>query len=163
MFAVGALLAISYKQPVRPQPIFGALLVAAGPIIWFISCFLFHPKPLAGTETARSGLQLIAGYGLVALGCAALLRGFCLLGSRYMPGPLVRLGRISYGLYVYHVLVTEITIPIFHPGSRLASLAIACAASLAGTICVASISYAYLEAPFLRWKRRFEILHTRPI
>lgn len=163
MFATGALLAILRKPSTGLHPFLGLSLVVAGPTVWFISCLLFHPKPAAATEVASSGLQLIAGYGLVALGCAALLQGFCLLGAAYMPLPLVRLGKISYGLYVYHVLVAEITLAIMHPGSRTIDLAIAGAMSFVGTICVAAISYSYLEAPFLRWKRRFEVLHTRPI
>ncbi|MGO9939898.1 MAG: hypothetical protein ACLPH3_19690, partial [Terracidiphilus sp.] len=71
--------------------------------------------------------------------------------------------RFPYGLYVYHVLVSEITLALVNPGNRFISIGISGVLSLFGTICVAAISYAYLERPFLKLKRRFEVLHTRPI
>jgi peptidoglycan/LPS O-acetylase OafA/YrhL len=163
MFASGILLALLRKPAPVHRPLLGFALAFTGLVIWFISCFLFHPNPVVGTETAVNGAQLIAGYGFIALGCAAILQGFCMIGPTYMPRALINLGRISYGLYVYHVLVSEITLALVNPGNRFISIVLSGILSLFGTICVAAISYAYLERPFLKMKRRFEVLHTRPV
>jgi peptidoglycan/LPS O-acetylase OafA/YrhL len=60
-------------------------------------------------------------------------------------GPLVRLGRISYGVYLWHLIFIEST-PWLAPivGALLA-------------IPVAELSYRYVELPFLRRKRRVQI------
>lgn len=163
MFATGILLALLRTPTSVYRPLLGSTCALAGAVIWFISCFLFHPNPLVGTETAVSGIQLIVGYGLVALGCAAILQGFCMIGPKHMPTYFINLGRISYGLYVYHVLISEIAVALVRPRYGLISFALSCVLSLSGTICVAAISYVYLERPFLQFKRRFEVLHTRPL
>jgi peptidoglycan/LPS O-acetylase OafA/YrhL len=74
------------------------------------------------------------------------------------------LGKISYGLYVFHLVAIEMAEKIAHrlwsggpPWVGVAALA------LAITIAVAAASYQLLERPFLRLKRRFEAVATRPI
>jgi len=76
--------------------------------------------------------------------------------------PLLYLGKISYGLYIFHIaaltLSTWLTDKIserwyvqgFHPFLTLLL-----------TIGFASLSYRFLELPFLRLKRRFEFIPTR--
>lgn len=77
------------------------------------------------------------------------------------PGLLARptfvwLGVISYGLYVYHRPVLRLVAILFasnHWGVPILYYAMLC---LALTVLVASVSYAVLERPFLRWKSRFQ-------
>jgi peptidoglycan/LPS O-acetylase OafA/YrhL len=72
------------------------------------------------------------------------------------------LGRISFGLYVYHPLViTILAVAIRHAGLRLqAPLVLACVTVL--TVGVAYASYALLETPFLRLKERFALVRSGP-
>lgn len=102
-------------------------------------------------------------FGFVAIGAvAAFCAAECFTSA---PPPLAYLGKISYGLYVFH----EIILWLLYDGNR--TLAVMCerhtviadAAALALTIAVASLSYRYFERPILELKRRFETVKTRPV
>jgi len=162
MFAAGILLALAPKRTVRGGAVAGLLLTAIGPVLWFVACYVFHAKKSAG-GLSESGSSLVIGYALMAIGCAAVLQGFCNLGPAHMPQWAVSLGRISYGLYVYHLSALRIcrTILQLLHFSRPLELSVPCGLML--TILIAKLSYAKLESPFLRLKRRFEVIHTRPI
>lgn len=163
MFATGMLLALARKQFAWNRPGLGWLLVLTGPILWFIACFVFHAKQQGTAGRAVNGMTLSIGYGFIALGCACILHGFCMIGPTHVPRWAAYLGRISYGLYVFHVLAIELTRIYFQqlPGF-LYSTAAALVAFLL-TVSAAVLSYTYLESPFLRVKRRFEVVHSKPI
>ena len=73
----------------------------------------------------------------------------------------VFLGKRSYGLYLYHLLGNVIIIENFSflPSNRLASFLY----SLTFTIVVSVVSYKYIETPFLKLKKKFEVVSSRPI
>ena len=62
--------------------------------------------------------------------------------------PIVRVGTISYGIYVYHVPVLLLIKPLAVPG--LSMFAFYCAT----VIVISEISYRYLETPFLLLKEK---------
>lgn len=62
----------------------------------------------------------------------------------------VRVGKLSYGVYLWHSAAISFVFPIF--GKPLVRLL----AAFAITFFVASISYHWLEMPFLKLKKRFE-------
>lgn len=77
--------------------------------------------------------------------------------------PLVWLGKISYGLYVYHLPAISIAVAVL---ARIGSAENWPATSaLALTLCVgiSAVSYYSLERPFLRIKDRISVIHSRPI
>jgi peptidoglycan/LPS O-acetylase OafA/YrhL len=162
MFAAGILLALAPKRKVPGGAVAGLLLAAVGPMLWFVACYVFHAKKPAG-GLSESGSSLVIGYALMAIGCAAVLQGFCNLGPVHMPHWAVSLGRISYGLYVYHISALRICRTILHVLHFRRPLELSVPCGLMLTILVAKLSYDKLESPFLRLKRRFEIVHTRPI
>ena len=95
--------------------------------------------------------------------CMALL--IAALGAPFPPrsrliGALTYLGRISYGLYVFHlVFIDAFAVAATHdPLARLARVG----AALAVTIGVAACSYRFLELPFLKLKDRFSHIATAP-
>jgi peptidoglycan/LPS O-acetylase OafA/YrhL len=111
----------------------GAFGSAAGPV-----CLLTYPA-----ATLASVLLLLASIG-------ADLSSIPSLATR----PLVYLGRISYGLYVFHGLSLVITGAVLHAIFRSSGgMQVPCALAL--TILCATVSYRFLESPFLRLKERF--------
>jgi peptidoglycan/LPS O-acetylase OafA/YrhL len=120
------------------------------------------------------GWHLIAGYALVALGSVCMIVAFLGVDPRSLPAWMVYLGRISYGLYVYHGFALNITnrfplstllinrIPNYPLRVCLtAALTIGC--PLALTLLMATVSYRYIEAPFLKLKRRHTIVDSQPV
>ena len=103
-------------------------------------------------------------FGAILLVCLSnqsslLING---LGSRL----LTFLGRISYGLYVYHMLAIAIVTRVFskllnaEPSSNAIWLTEGLCALLA-TIAVSAISYQWLERPFLKRKERYALIGSR--
>ena len=90
--------------------------------------------------------------------------------AKYLPKPIVYLGRISYGLYLFHELIyflifstgrvwlTKLTYALHLAGWRN-GLGTALAFCL--TVLVAHTSYQLYEKPFLRLKSRFTIVPSR--
>ena len=110
--------------------------------------------------------MLAAGAGLLLAALAGphappRLAGW--LGSR----PFAWLGKISFGLYVYHYLcVRSVTAalaawPAVAPATWTGWTVHAFAA-LACVIAVAALSYRLLERPFLELKARYEWIRSRP-
>jgi peptidoglycan/LPS O-acetylase OafA/YrhL len=97
-----------------------------------------------------------------------------LLGTpaKYLPSPLVYLGRISYGLYalhittywfIYHVWKEPIRALLASAGLDAWYAEIGFALAFAMTVLMASASYRWFERPFLRLKRRFTFIPSRGI
>ncbi len=77
--------------------------------------------------------------------------------------PLVYLGRVSYGLYVFHVLGLMISdYTIHHQDSSLGRYFLRDSVAFAITVALSAISYRWLETPFLRLKQRFTHVLSRP-
>ena len=151
-------IAIAIWQPRIPPLVSVVVLVAASAALlagpggeeignWTVAIYLF-----AG---AVSGSML-----LLALESTALVR---VLSSR----PIAYLGRISFGLYVYHLLAIGLAAQILSAASPTSDETIVrCAVialSLALTVAMAVTSYYLLERPFLRIKDRLAVIGGRPI
>ena len=105
---------------------------------------------------------MIAGYPAITFGCLALFLAVC--GTPIKWRPLIYLGKISYGLYVYHVLALGVV------GRALGGTAgtplrflVYWWGGLFLTIALASASYRWLEIPFLRLKEKFTVVKSRPV
>jgi peptidoglycan/LPS O-acetylase OafA/YrhL len=72
---------------------------------------------------------------------------------------LVYIGKISYGLYIFHVLVVVALTPWLarHGLSIEGHVLLRAAVLMAVSIGVASLSYRYLEAPLATWVRQREV------
>ena len=105
---------------------------------------------------ATSGASVVIGYLAIAAGCLCLL-GALLNASFAMPPPLIYLGKISYGLYVFH----QLSLSVFERWIGASFLALTLA--LIPTIVLAALSYRFFETPFLKLRARFASVANRPI
>jgi peptidoglycan/LPS O-acetylase OafA/YrhL len=110
---------------------------------------------------------LILGYTIVGLSTSLIIISVLnnkILKSFFSNNILVFLGKRSYGLYVYHLLgnsfAVQLTKYVIDLPSNYAALFIY---SLTFTIIVSILSYKFVETPFLKLKKKFEIIESRPI
>jgi peptidoglycan/LPS O-acetylase OafA/YrhL len=164
-FSSGTLLAL-YLRGRAPQ---FKLWTRAATLVAGLACLLiaqgvFHIKE---SPTFLTFAPLAAGYLFVNAGCILLFLSF--LGEARLGAPkfLVYLGRISFGLYVFHWMMIRITIHLLHritshhavPGPVQSGFILTVAFVL--TMILAGLSYRFFEAPILRFKTRFEFVRTR--
>lgn len=130
-------------------------------ILMFLAAFVFKAKVI---ENASSGGTILFGYGLVAVACTLLLASVLNAGFAF-PAPAVYLGKISFGLYVYHLSAMRIMEHVFALGPLRHShipIAIIDFCSLPLLVIYAAGSYRYIEQPFLRLRAKFAYVASRP-
>src|SRR5204863_7319610 len=107
--------------------------------------------------------RILAVYPVVAVGAAAMLLGVLSSAKMLSKSVLVYLGKISYGLYVYHVLglmVSDYMVP--QADALLGRYLLRDAIALTLTITFAAASFRWVESPFLGIKQRFTHVLSRP-
>jgi peptidoglycan/LPS O-acetylase OafA/YrhL len=154
MFAVGALLAIFLDEHCPRIGLALRLVILASALVCWMSSQL-----LIGS----GGFMMVGRYLLTAMGCFLLMIAF--LGAPLkFPRWSIYLGRISYGLYVFHVFSLMLAERLLERLSfQHAHLFLKFIISLSLTIALASLSYRYFETPFLRLKESFARIPSRPI
>jgi peptidoglycan/LPS O-acetylase OafA/YrhL len=154
-FAIGSMISVLLNRAVpRMSMALRVVVVLCG-----LGAFIWADRVFDTTGYGVASLRsTYPGYLLVGLGASLIFFGF--LGTRVAAwmSPLVYLGKISYGLYIFHqiviLVVSKIPAGSFeHPIHAGIALAI--------TIVMAALSYRYFETPFLRLKQRFEIVQSR--
>ena len=108
----------------------------------------------------------VFAYPVVAISCALIFVAVFSAGlaSRFFAlRPMVYLGKISYGLYAYHLLALLLVGSMVQHQSGMAAAALRMFAGLALTILIAAASYRWLESPFLRLKEKFSRISSRPV
>ena len=108
-----------------------------------------------------------AGITLVALATALLILQ-CLIAPIHWiravlaSRPMVAIGRMSYGLYLWHVPVRWLTDPRNYEVVPILPRAVIFVVRLCLTFALAGLSYRFVERPMLRLKHRFEPVERRP-
>jgi peptidoglycan/LPS O-acetylase OafA/YrhL len=105
--------------------------------------------------------ESLAGWSLVLGGAALMLIATLGTPQRFLPAPLVYLGRISYGLYLTHIFFFWLVYDKFKPWLAGLGDDVGMLLALAATVAVASVLYRTFETPFLRLKRRFTRVPSR--
>lgn len=159
----GCLLAFLLADPVRVETLRRLLnrrwvpFALAGAFLWAIYCnnrWSGHFGNAVGYSVSAILMALIIAYLHVAR------PGWALAFLEWKP--IVWCGKVSYGIYLFHILVIAALLGIFgRPSSSLGEVAFA-AGVYAGAIAVASISYVIYESRFLRLKERFSSFRTSP-
>jgi peptidoglycan/LPS O-acetylase OafA/YrhL len=156
-FAVGALVAYLRRSRLLDQIRFLSRTVLFAMPLAAVACF-FLGRALMTLPENNLFLALTESVDGVFLAWAlsVALTGikgpYALLLSW---SPLVYLGRISYGIYIYHVFVIVIISPLLAPyGLTEAHFAFGRVAILLMlTFGLSSLSWHYMEQPFLAWKK----------
>lgn len=144
-------------RPVPPRTIFVRLALVVGGIVG-----LFSGAFLPSIETL--GIHQVIVYSTIAVGAAALTTA-----ALHEPllvfltaWPLRYLGKISYGLYVFHLVGIAISAKVI-AWAGLTSWWVGAVIALIATVGLSVLSYELFERQFLKLKRRFETVHSRPI
>lgn len=130
-------------------------------LLWLVgaSCWILGTVYIY-SATPNPFLMTLA-FALVAVGCGAFLLGA--IGADWLRNSaLVYLGRISYGLYVFHGGALLCALAVLNSrGPWIEWIAIP-SLTLTMTIAIAATSYRWLESPFLRLKSRFQHVASQP-
>ncbi|HTZ56917.1 MAG TPA: acyltransferase [Acidobacteriaceae bacterium] len=165
-FALGTMTAVVLRGriPSVPKVMRWALFVAGLLCLRAAQAAVYVQDPVLRHDFAH-----IAPRYLIALpGCLCLFFSLLPLAGGGLQKPLIYLGKISYGLYVFHVLWLGVARDLLRHAvaghvSPLGSQLLAMALALPATVVTSVISYRYLESPFLRLKRRFTVIRSRPV
>jgi peptidoglycan/LPS O-acetylase OafA/YrhL len=109
----------------------------------------------------------LIGIGMTLILSAVMQGNLWLLSAFFKNKNLGYFGKISYGLYVYHVasiwLAYKITDTLVSPDRLLVYPLTVLLLGFLITLLVSMLSYQFLEKPFLRLKERFTFIKSRPI
>jgi peptidoglycan/LPS O-acetylase OafA/YrhL len=161
-FAAGGLIALRfYDRPVALQLLTRCAVAVSGLGLWWIASRIFQLFSL----TPSTPQQLVCGYLMTLLGTILIFISVLDLPLR-IPQRLTYLGKISYGLYLFHDLCINV---VLRPPPRWPQLPylqhhklIGVPVAFALTVATAAISYHFFERPILKYKEHFETIHTRP-
>jgi peptidoglycan/LPS O-acetylase OafA/YrhL len=168
-FPIGGILSFVLNGRRKTRSAAYCLFMAATGIgLWLTGGLLKLPEAIAHQTLA---LTIVSSF-IVAAGTVLIFLAFLSSPERWSVQPLTYLGRISYGLYVYHIMVFLLVrlafdhfgLPNFsHSGSHsstdiLVGFCLQLPIAFALTIAVSALSYEYFERPFLKLKQRFAVV-----
>lgn len=154
-------------HPARP----GWLIPTVKLVVGMVAVYSISFGPAIQTQSKNIGWQFLGtagGFGLILDSTLSLARNpFSRLLSQR---PLVWLGKLTYGLYVYHILGFQIGGELIDYLQRhkiattvVWSLVLQSIVSLGLTVSISAISYRFFESFFLRLKERFSRVKSRPV
>jgi peptidoglycan/LPS O-acetylase OafA/YrhL len=161
---LGACLALAIRGP-RPYTLLRIAPVAAAVCFVGTTALALRHHPWNLSEEPNTFLKGV-GFTLLAISFAALiasvLRSGSLIERLFRNAAMRWLGRYSYGIYVFHMIVLAAVgfgprlwlDARFH--SKVAGIAGEALLCLTITLALAWISFNFYEKPFLRLKRRFD-------
>lgn len=158
VLAIGSL--FGYIHYYKPMQIKVPFSIRMSLYLLFIVCFFIDPVHSWDTFF----LAAFKKYFYV------LISGFAMYNYMFNPeakfrilrkGPIHYLGKVSYGIYMYHNVLILIVIKKVVFNNGIHNIYIYTAILLGFCILVPIISYELIEKPFLKLKRKFEVVHTR--
>lgn len=152
-----------------PQP--GWLMPTLKLAIGVVAIVSISWAPPVHTQSRNIAWQYLA----TALGFALILDGVLPLGRNPLSWalsrrPLVWLGKLTYGLYVYHILglqfggmLVDFMVRRHWLKGEMVVMVSRSVVSFVLTVAVAALSYRFFESFFLRLKERFSQVKSRPV
>ncbi|HET9355513.1 MAG TPA: acyltransferase [Sphingomicrobium sp.] len=129
-------------------------------LCWAIAAVILSVVALSSIDQGMLGDAMLVGYSVAIGGCLAAL--LATVQSNFTFRPIVYLGKISYGIYVYHLLMIRVAERGPEAAGVTSPVAVL-ALSVALTIAASAASYHLYEARFLRLKDRFAVVLSRPV
>ncbi|XBH20160.1 acyltransferase [Telmatobacter sp. DSM 110680] len=164
-FAAGILLCLVLRSRLPRLAIWSRILILVlSGMCWFFANS--GPNSKVGPPYTHSTIwHILGGYTLASLGSVLALIAFLGLDAHLIPRAIVYLGRISFGLYVFHGFAHRLVFGTFpyafvhEPPMFLGRIF----ASFALTVLMAALSYRYFELWFLQMKVRRSVIPSRPL
>lgn len=160
-FAVGALIAVvgaqTIQRPARWLALSFVVLLLVGLVsYWCANNTLDGYFTTFGySDNLKANYLYVTGYSLLFLTAGFLIvtvQHNGVLARIFSWHPLVFLGKISYGIYIYHIALRTY-MKMAHPG--LLQTYFGLAIFIVFSTLIAWVSYSYFETPFLALKSRF--------
>ncbi len=162
-FALGALLALlMHKRPVSLRLPLRAAMAGAATGLLLVAA---HPLHFINPRIVSSPVQMLGGYLCLDLASVLLLCAFLEAPPHPVFRPLIYLGKISYGLYLFHYFFLDQFSRLFREHSAFSPAVqrgFTMLLAAAATILAASASYRYFEKRFILLKERFAWVPSRP-
>jgi peptidoglycan/LPS O-acetylase OafA/YrhL len=156
--AVGILAAVVLRGSATRSSLMGRVaLLLSGATLLITAAVICSVKADPLTTT-----RVLVGYPSAALGALAILLATLSPQAALGKSALVYLGKISYGLYVFHVLgllISDLIVTRGYNSFGLYLLKISVAFAI--TVIFAVISFRWIERPFLLLKSRFTLIPSR--
>ncbi|MEA3135774.1 MAG: hypothetical protein QOC71_55 [Thermoplasmata archaeon] len=153
--ALGALLAVGYRRGVlgRLSPATQWAMLIGGFASWPVAFWLMAGEQPPGLVAALVSFPLVA---LCATGILlAAVQGDGALRRFFLRRWIVRMGSLSYGTYVFHLLMVHAAQAALDGQSATVYNLLLLPLSFGLAWLAAEVSYRWLEAPFLRMRKRF--------
>lgn len=149
LLATGSLFARGFRRP---------LLWIGGAVVAVVVIQSVLPRE------APALANVVLTYLVVAVACSVIVRAA--LDLRPSEGArnrvLTYFGKISFGLYVYSPIAAALT-RVLRPVTPVGALIIHPGAALLLTIFISVLSFELIERPFLKLKKRFTHVPSRPV
>ena len=168
-FSAGILFSVFLKGWQPKYNFFSRIvLFFIGYACWLIASMVCEIN--ADAPHLASMTQSIIGWLLILIGVICFFVSFYGASAKFMPKPLVYLGRISYGMYVSHITMYWIIFSIFKVElsdfSKTIGLyewknELGIIIAFTATVIFATLSYHFFEQPFLKLKRKFTLIQSR--
>ena len=167
-FGLGALIAIILNGRTPNLALRSRImLVGVGSVMWLLAAGVFRIK---ADNPTPGPMALILGYTFVMVGCLCLVIA-SLGATRRFPPALIFLGKVSYGLYVFHrlaqvcawklIVSRGVVIGSLSLAHKVGQMLLVQILALGATLAFAYCSYRLFETRFLRLKDRFAIVRSR--
>jgi peptidoglycan/LPS O-acetylase OafA/YrhL len=160
-FAAGGLIAVLLNGRALSYPLLPRMgVLCLGLALWSLATVRYRvqsPEPASAEQLGVGYLFVLVGTVLIFLAVAG--------ASVRVPAVIRYLGKISYGLYVFHQFWLWLFFIPRNDGFTsyfITHEPLGIVLALAGTLLSAMLSYHYFESPILRFKNRFEVIRTRP-